>query len=156
MNDDPLDPLEERLRALRPGALPPDLLNRLLAAEPPPVRHRSLRFPAVAGAFVLAVIVLTVALVARWQRPPASSAPALARQPVTPQPADFRVYLPAARNSTLLSVSEGAVVDAGPERQMRLVRAVWLDDTTYIGDDRTVLHRQTARTEIIPVALDTF
>ena len=156
MNDDPPDGLEERFRALRPTALPPDLLQRLLAAEPPPVRHRSLRLRPLVGAFALAAILLAATLTARWHHLPAPFFPVLARQTTEPQPSDFRVFLPAARSSTLLAVSEGAVIDAGPERQMRLVSAVWLDDTTYVGDDRSTFHQQTTRTEIVPVALNSF
>ena len=39
----------------------------------------------------------------------------------------------------------------------RLVRATWLDDITYAGDDgRSTFRRQEPRSEIIPVALEIF
>ncbi len=155
MNEDPFpDPLEERLRALRPRTLPPALRSRLLAVEPPPIKHRSLRWPTLAAPVgILAAMALAIAHAVQSHPSPASLAIA---RPAGPQPSDFRVFLPADRRSTLLSVSEAALVDGGPERQIRLVRAVWLDDTTYIGDDHTTLHRQTARTEFIPIALNSY
>lgn len=161
-HNDPADfsDLEARLQILRPAMLPPDLLKRLQAAESPPVRHRSLRSLLLTGALgALAAVLLATGLLTRWHRGPATPPPTarpLVQQPpfAAPNPSDLRVFLPTTRRSTLLGLSEGEVIDAGPERQVRLVRAVWLDDTTYVGDDRSTLHRHVARTEVIPVALE--
>ena len=83
------------------------------------------------------------------QRPPAVHPP-----PAGPQPSDYRVFLPVAQRSTLLNLSPGIVVEAGPHRPLRLMKAKWLDDTTYVGDDHSTLHRRTARTGFIVVAFN--
>ena len=157
MTPSPDDSLEARLRALRPTALPPDLYARLLSVEPPPVRHRTLRrVPVTAFLAALSVILLAAVLIVLWpDRSPVSPIPqpTLARSTAGPparSSADL-VYVPASQRSTLLGVSEGEVVDADPAHPIRLVRALWLDDTTYIGEDRSTLHRRTTRTEVVPV-----
>lgn len=159
--DDHHDPLEARLRALRPTTLPTDLRDRLLAAEPPPVRHHSLRFLPVTGSLVvLSVVLIAAALAIIWPDRSLVSTipqPSLARPTAGPparSTAD-RVFVPASQRSTLLGVSEGETVAADNGQPVRLVRAVWLDDTTYIGDDLSTMHRRTTRTEVVPVALET-
>ena len=141
------DDLEERLRALQPGAPPPDLMRDLLAAEPPsPGKIRWLRFalPLSAAAALALAFVL--------HRDPAQPAVAAG-----PQPSDFRVFLPIERTSTLVDVREVAVIEREPAHPYRLVRATWVDDITYAGDDgHSTLRRQEPRSEIIPVALETF
>ena len=143
MNDD----LEERLRALQPAALPSDLMRDLRAAEPPsPGKIRWLRFalPLSAAAALALAFVL--------HREPAQPSVAAG-----PQPSDFRVFLPIERTSTLVDVREIAVIEREPARPYRLVRATWVDDITYAGDDgHSTLRRQEPRSEIIPVALDIF
>ena len=143
MNDD----LEERLRALQPAAPPPDLMRDLFAAEPPsPGKIRWLRFALPLSA--AAALALTFAL----HREPAQPAVTAG-----PQPSDFRVFLPVERTSTLVDVREVAVIEREPARPYRLVRATWVDDITYAGDDgHSTLRRQEPRSEIIPVALEIF
>ena len=98
-----------------------------------------------------AAAALALALV--LQREPEPT-PAVA---VGPQPSDFRVFLPVEQTSTLVEVRDVAVVDREPARPYRLVRATWLDDITYAGDDgRSTFRRQEPRSEIIPVVLETF
>ena len=49
------------------------------------------------------------------------------------------------------------MIEREPARPFRLVRATWLDDITYAGDDgHSTLRRREPRSEIIPVALETF
>ncbi len=151
--DDHHDSLEARLRALRPIALPSLLQNHLLAVEPPPIKHRApWRFLPLAGSLAVTAAVLWMIALAtgRHEQPPAQAS--VAGPPPASEP---RVFVPTSERSTLLGVSEGEVVDAGSDRQVRLVRAVWLDDTTYVGADHSILHRRTTRTEIVPVALET-
>ena len=158
MIPDEHDPLEARLRALRPTGLPSGLQTRLLAVEPPPVRHRSLRrlLPLVGSLAVTATVLLLVALAAPHRHPSPAQAGS-PRSPIAPTPpSDYRVFVPTGQRSTLLGVSEGEVVDTGAEPPVRLVRAVWLDDTTYVGADHSTVHRRTTRTEVVPVSLESF
>ena len=146
MNED----IEVRLRALEPAAPPPELMRELIAAEPPaPGKIHWFRFalPLSTAAVIAFYFLIKV-------ERPEKLAPVVA---AGPSPADFRVFLPIEQTSTLVEVREVAVVDREPSRPYRLVRATWLDDITYAGDDgRSTLRRQEPRSEIIPVALETF
>ncbi len=144
MNED----LERRLRALQTAAPPPALMRSLLAAAPPsPGKIRWLRFAvplSAAAALALAFVLFREA----------APAPVVANGL---SPSDFRVFLPIAQTSTLIEVRDVALIDRDPSRTYRLVRATWLDDITYAGDDgQSTLRRREPRTEIIPVALETF
>ena len=143
------DELEQRLRALQPAAPPPELMRELIAAEPPaPGKIRWVRFalPLSAAAALALAFVL--------HRQPEQQSAMVA---TGPQPSDFRVFLPIEQTSTLIEVREVAVIDREPARPFRLVRATWLDDITYAGDDgHSTLRRREPRSEIIPVALETF
>ena len=139
------DDLEQRLRALQPAEPPPALIRSLLAAEPGKIRWLPFALPLSAAA------ALALAFALHREPPPA---PAVAN---AAQPSDFRVFLPVGQTSTLLEVRDVAVIDREPARPFRLVRATWLDDITYAGDDgRSTLRRREPRTEIIPVALEIF
>ena len=146
------DDLEQRLRALQPAAPPPALMRELSAAEPPaPGKIHWFKFAlplTAAAAVVLAFLI----------RPDHDTADKPASAPATGlSPSDFRVFIPIKRTSTLLEVRDVAVIDREPTRPIRVVRATWLDDVTYAGDDgRSQIHRQEPRSEIIPVALETF
>jgi hypothetical protein len=152
MND---DDLECRLAALCPAALPPELQARL---APPPVAPGKIRWLwAVTPLSAAALLLLTPAL-----KHPASHTPApihiakVAPAP-TPQPSDFHVYLPVKETSTLVSVENVAVVHAAPDHPVRLVRATWIDDVTYAGDDgQSTLHRCQPRAQIISISLDSY
>ena len=143
------DDFEHRLRALRPAEPPRELMRDLLAAEPPApekIRWLHIAIPLGAAAAALAVIFLL-------QREPESE-PAIA---VDVSPSDLRVFLPVEQTSTLIEVRDVAVIDRDPSRPYRVVRATWLDEITYAGDDgRSTLRRREPRSEIIPVALETF
>lgn len=142
--------LEQRLAAMPPAELPPALQTRLLAAGPAPrSKVRWLFFGApLAAAAVWMVFVL-------FHQPPASPS-TIVKIERTPQPADFRVFLPVEETSTLVEAQDVAVIDADPAQPVRLVRATWLDDITYRGDDGRTLRRQESRVEFIPVVLNTF
>lgn len=141
--------LEQRLRALQPAEPPPALIRELVAAAPPASEKiRWLRFAMPLGA--AAALALGFLLHPREpQRAPAFTSDA--------SPSDFRVFLPIAQTSTLIEVRDVALIDRDPARTYRLVRATWLDDITYAGDDgHSTLRRREPRTEVIPVALETF
>ena len=143
------DDLEQRLRSRRPAEPPPEFLRELFDAEPPArakIEWLRIAVPlATAAAITLAFLV----------RPDRETAPKPGA--VAASPADFRVFLPVAQTSLLVEVREVAVVEREPARPYRLVRATWLDDITYAGDDgRSTLRRREPRSEIIPVALEIF
>lgn len=149
MND---DELELRLRALNPAAPPPKLTRELLDTVPVvDVEIHWLKYAA-----SLALLAATYALVYilptyRHRGPPVQTISSAA------SPSDFRVFIPIERTSTLLEVRDVAVVDRDPHRPVRVVRATWLDDITYAGDDGvSKFRRQEPRSEIIPVSLETF
>ena len=143
------DDIEQRLRALQPAAPPPELMRELLTAEPPALgKIRWVRFALPLSAAAALALFFT------FHREPE---PKPAEVATGPQPSDFRVFLPIEQTSTLIEVREVAVIEREPSRPYRLVRATWLDDITYAGDDgHSTLRRQEPRSEIIPVALDIF
>jgi hypothetical protein len=74
-----------------------------------------------------------------------------------PQASDFHVFLPIKETSTLVGVEDLTVIDTAPAHPVRLVRARWIDDVTYAGDDgQSTIHRQQARAEIIPITLEAY
>ena len=153
MND---DDLERRLAALRTAALPPELQARL--AEPPIARGKIRWLWAIAPLSAAAVLLLAPA-----PKRPASHTPAprhaaaAVAEARTPQPSDFHVYLPVKETSTLVGVEDLAVVDAAPNHPVRLVRATWIDDVTYAGDDgQSIIHRRQPRAQIIPISLNAY
>lgn len=140
------DEIERRLAALRPAELPADLQTRL--AAPPPARGK-IRWLWVAAPLAAAAV---------WLLMPALHSPVSA-PPQTPaaQPSDFHVYLPIRKTSTLVDVENLGVIDTEPAHPIRLVRATWIDDVIYAGDDghSTISHR-TPRAQIIPITLETY
>ena len=143
--------IEERLQALRPAGPPTDLLARLVGSEPPaPGKIRWLRFlaPLAAAAAVAALIALPLLRARHHIRPQ----PVAASAPATP---DFLVFVPIERTSTVLDVQNIAVSDADPFHPVRWVRATWLVDTTYAGDDgHSAMRRREPRTAILSIPLD--
>lgn len=89
-------------------------------------------------------------------RQPPTPSSSLVKIERPPQPSDFRVFLPVEETSTLVETKDVAFIDADPAQPVRLVRATWLDDITYRGDDGRTLRRQESRIEFIPVVLNTF
>lgn len=142
------DDLEQRLAALRPADLPVDLQQRLAG---PPVARGKIRW--LFGAVPLAAAACWF-LVLSLERPATAPAPPVSSGP---QPADYRVFLPVEQSSTLVSVENLTVVDEHSTTPIQILRATWVDDTTYAGDDgRSTFQRRETRAEIIPVALETF
>lgn len=142
------DELERRLLALQPAPLPDVLAQRLQAARP---MRRALWLLAVAAVLVL------LAILRPTSHPERGSTPALAGHPSPSSLSDVRVYLPIQQTSTLVKVEDYGLLETDPARPIQLMRATWLDDVTYRGDDGvTTLQRQESRNEIIPVALQTY
>jgi hypothetical protein len=143
--------LEERLQALRPAEPPADLLKQLLDSEPPApgkIRWLHLFTRSAAAAAVAALVALPLLRGGN----PAKPRPIAA---AGPPPSDFRVFVPIEQTSTLLDVRNVAVSDVDPSHPIRFVRATWVDDTTYAGDDgHSTLRRREPRTEILSVPLD--
>ena len=139
------DDLEQRLTALRPADLPLELQARITRAQlTPATPRRKARWLYLAAPLAAAAVWLVLAL---------PSGPPTPREP---QPSDFRVYLPVEETSTLVEAKDIAFIDTDPARPVRLVRATWLDDITYRGDDGRTLRRQEPRVEFIPVVLTAF
>ncbi len=140
------DDLEQRLAALRPADLPAEVQQRLAA---PPVSRGKIRW--IFGAVPLAAAACWFALLS-LQRPEPVGAPAAA-----PAPDDYRVFLAIEQESTLVAVENLTIVDEGSATPTQILRATWLDDITYAGDDGlSTFRRREKRSEIIPVALETF
>jgi hypothetical protein len=152
MND---DDLERRLATLRPGALPQELQARL--AQPPIARSNIRWLWAMAPLSAAALLLLVPA-----QKRPAPQTPAPVHTarvaPVrAPQASDLHVYLPVQETSTLVGFEDVAIVHAAPDHPVRLVRAMWIDDVTYAGDDgQSTLHRRQPRAQIIPISLNAY
>ena len=143
--------IEERLRALQAAEPTADLLKRLVDSEPPaPGKIRWLRFlPPLAAAAALAAL---AALPLLRGRHPVRPQPVAASVPAPP---DFLVFVPITRTGTVLDVQNIAVSDADPFHPVRLVRATWLDDTTYAGEDgHSTMRRREPRTTILSIPLD--
>lgn len=139
MNDD----IEQRLARLQPAPEPEEVRARLLAI--PGRRGKIVRW-IFAGAAPLAAA-------AAWLFLP--RAPEALPTPEN-GPARYRVMLPVERSSTLVGVEELGVIEPVPAQPVRLMRAVWLDEITYRGDDgRSTMRRSQPRAEIIPVRLHT-
>jgi len=143
--------IEGRLQALRPVEPPADLLKRLLESEPPaPGKIHWLRLlaPLAAAAAAAALIALPLLRGRHPVRPQRVAASA-------PAPSDFLVFVPIAHTSTLLDVHNISVIDVDPSGPVRFVRATWMEDTTYAGDDgHSTLRRREPRTAILSVPLD--
>jgi hypothetical protein len=152
MND---DDLERRLVALRPAALPPELQARLAN---PPVRPGKIRWLwAFAPLSAAALLLLAPALKHPAPQTPALTHAARIARKQAPQPSDLHVYLPVKETSTLVGVEDVAVLNNGPDHPVRLVRATWIDDVTYAGDDgQSTIHRCQPRAQIISVSLDAY
>ena len=144
MND---EELERRLRALRPTDLPEALQMRLAA---PPAMRNKVRWLWTVAPLAAAAVWLLLPLA----QPPG---PAPSPKPQVPRPSDFRVYIPVHRTSTLVRVEKLDVIETESAQPVRLVRATWVDEITYAGDDghSTIKHRS-PRDQIIPVALTSY
>jgi hypothetical protein len=133
--------IEERLARLKPARVPTEFEASLKAI---PTARRHVIPWVFAGAAPLAAAALWLLVLRPGEHP---TAPAVS-------PSDFRVFVPVERNSILVRVEELGVVEPTPERTVRLMRAVWLDETTYRGEDgHTTIRRNQPRAEIIPVHL---
>jgi len=149
------DEIEQRLAALRPVAFPPELQARL--AEPPAAQLAARSTARGKIRWLWALAPLSAA--ALWLLAPALERPARHAPPSAraPQPSDFHVFLPVQETSTLVGVEDLTVLDTEPEHPIRLVRATWIDDVTYAGDDgRSTIHHRQPRAQIIPISLEVY
>jgi hypothetical protein len=149
------DDLERRLAALPPAALPPELQARLAQ---PPVATGGIRWLwAMAPLSAAALLVLAPALTRPARQTPTPVQTARASRARTPQASDLHVYLPIKETSTLVGVEDVAIVNASPDHPVRLVRATWIDDVIYAGDDgQSTIHRRQPRAQIIPISLNAY
>lgn len=146
---EPVDPMEERLRAMRPAELPQALADSLGRAEPRRIHWLTFAAPLAAAA------VLMVAFVPRPNAKPRTQ-PESASERVL-QPSDLRVFVPIEERSTLVQVQDLGLVETDPSRPVRLMRYTWIDDTTLRADDgRSTMHRTEPREQFVPVALPVF
>ena len=165
MND---EELEIYLREMSPAALPAALLSRLPSPpKPPPCQHGDATIhwlffagPPLALAALLLLTAMLDGLSFRGDRPPPPRVVNQAAPGARPNASagswspDYKVFQSVAQRSTLVNLSPGIVVEAGPNRPMRLMKAKWLYEVSYVGDNHDMLHRQTTRTEFIVVAFN--
>lgn len=149
------DRIEEGLKKLEPGALPPHLMARLTAARPQAVsagevsRWRSVLFrwllPAAASA---CVAVGTFILLERSRQPAAETASggALEQSPVPVESQDF-----------LVAARPVGILVAPNQRPYRIMDVEWLElETQPAGADGRTIHTATKRRDVIPVALEVY
>jgi hypothetical protein len=148
---DPSDPLEARLRAMRPAELPPELVDSLMRAKPRRIHWLTWVAPLAAAAVWL------IAFLA-WPRQGATDLIAGAGSKHPPlQPSDLHVFVPIEERSTLVEVLDLGILDTVPSRPVRLLSYRWIDDTTFRGDDgRSTLRRTEPREQIVPVVLQVY
>jgi hypothetical protein len=153
MSRDPFDriddPIEARLRAMRPAELPPSLAESLGQARPRRVHWIGYLAPLAAAA------VWAVAFLA-WPRDDAKM-PVTAAANDSLEPSDLRVFVPFEERSTLVGVQDLGLVETIPTRPVRIMRYTWIDDTTFRGDDgHSTLRRTEPRQQIVPVVLQVY
>jgi hypothetical protein len=146
------DELERRLQALQPAAVPEALTARLQHAHP----KRPHWWYLTAAMAAVAVLFLRFPPHTETVSAPIPP-PAVATETPVESLEDLRVFLPIEQTSTLVKVEKVGVLETDPERPIQLMRTFWVDDVTYRGDDGvSTFQRQESRTEIIPVALQTY
>jgi hypothetical protein len=139
--------LEQRLAALRPAELPGELQAALAS---PPAKRNKIRWLYAAGPLAAAACWLLVMAQERPAPPDVPSKPG-------PQPSDYHVFFPVEQKSRLVSLEDLTILDADSAEPTKLVRATWIDDVTYAGDDgHSKIRRRETRAEIIPVALQAY
>ena len=132
-----LDPLEERLRSLRPGVMPEVLLERL--ADPPAV-PTSRRGKIIRIAF--AATATAAACAALWFRPAPPEEPASA--PV----------LASTRTSRVTEVTPVSVITDAASRPWKFVRVNWVEEDMLVSAaNPSAVQMQDYHATIIPVAV---
>jgi hypothetical protein len=153
---DPADPLlgiEARLQKLSPAELPTYVAARLATANPARrVVQSSWRWIAITAAAA------SVAIATAWfaRTPPTPDAGAnIAAQEITPD--DLRIYSPVATRNLLINAREVGLIEPPNSPPIRLVRCLWLDDSTYRADtDGHEIAVTRAHEQIIPVVLEVY
>jgi hypothetical protein len=150
---DPTDPLavvEERLERLAPAPPPAHLAARLLAAEP---SGRKVVHP---WQWVTLAAAASIAVAAVWMakrsREP-QGITIVAGPDITPE--SIRIYAPISSRNLLLDAREIGVIEPDNSPPVRLVRCLWVDDSTYRSGQGGDPDLQVTSTheQIIPVAL---
>jgi hypothetical protein len=154
MSNEPFDqddPLEARLRAMRPAELPPNLADSLFRARP-----RRIHWLAFAAPLAAAAVWIVAFLMSHREGPTNLVADAGSKYAPL-QPSDLRVLVPIEERSTLVGVRDLGVLDAVPTRPVRLMSYRWIDDTTFRGDDgHSTFRRSQPREQIVPVVLQVY
>ena len=160
MNEhDDTSPAALLLEGLRPAAPSAELMQRLLAARPALQRPGAKEKAKVVSFLPLlarAAVVASIAGTATWylmadrpaletaSTPPTAAGPAAA---ASPQQSLQR----------LLGMSDLGFARDAQHRPVRLMRATWLDDNTYIPSNGAPPVRESrVRDEIVPVVLNTY
>ena len=151
------DRIEEALKKMEPGAVPPHLMARLTAARPQShsgsrdSRWRSVVFrwlaPVVASA---CVAVATFSLLDHNRRADESSAPSpVAVAENRPVPVESQDFLVAARPV--------GIVVAPNQRPYRIMDVEWLEyETVRSASGGPAIHTATKRRDVVPVALELY
>lgn len=162
------DPIEERLERLQPAPLPNDLMARLIsarpqpAATPPPLPWR-IRWLGreinpihmLAGGLIAAIISLPLLKSVQDRKLRLQNAVPVHVAASTPKPT--RIFLPVEQRNYLVRADDLGIIGADSPHPVRLVRTVWVDDTTFRGTDGISHARLTQpREQIIPVSLETY
>ena len=156
---DPLASIEDRLQTIVPASIPSDLASRLNSSHRTgKIIRRTWRWVTLAAAASVTIAAAWIAiywhtaeqrkLATLWQLDPHQPA-------VTTQ--SIRIYAPVSSRNLLLAAREIGVIEPQNAPPVRLVRCLWVDDSTYRpdngGDDLQVTR---AREQIIPVALEIY
>lgn len=141
------DSFEDRLRALQPGCLPPELAARLDRPPPAsvtPARIRSLRLLVTAGAAA------ALALAARHALLPPPDGPA----PADPAAAAQTPAFAGQRSTEITGVRPLAVITDESNRPWKLVEVNWVEEDTYVFSARpAVVRTQDRYRTVVPVAV---
>lgn len=144
------DPLEARLRAMRPAELPAPLADSLDRAQPRRIHWLAFAVPLAAAAVWIIALLLGYRADTNPTADTASDDDRL-------QPSDLRVFVPIAEKSTLVEVQDLGLVETIPTRPIRVMRYTWIDDTTLQSDDgRSTMRRTQPRQQIVPVVLQVY
>lgn len=144
------DPLEVRLRAMRPAELPAPLANSLDRAKPRRIHWLAFAAPLAAAA------VWIIAFLSGHGADTSPTADATSEDGLL-QPSDLRVFVPIEEKSTLVEVQDLGLVETIPTRPVRVMRYTWIDDTTLQSDDgRSTMRRTQPREQIVPVVLQVY
>jgi len=151
------DRIEEALKKLEPGVVPPRLMARLTAARPQADSRNADSFwrglllrwllPIAASACVAVVTFLLLERTRQPDRQDTAGAGTVAEQRA----------IPIESQDYLVSARPVGIVVAPNQQPYRLMDVEWLEyQTVRKGADGPVLHTATTRRDVIPVALELY